>query len=118
MGPKFGREKILLIKLADLFLMPGLVGLAVLDCFAVGVPIVTTDYPYHSPEFAYLENGVNGIVTKLGQKEYASKVICLLDDDEKRRSLAKNALASSYNYSVENMVDRFAGGILRAINLE
>ena len=39
---------------ADLCLNPGLVGLAVLDAFALSLPMVTCDVPYHSPEIEYL----------------------------------------------------------------
>jgi L-malate glycosyltransferase len=38
-------------------LMPGLVGLAVLDAFADGIPRVTTVIEYHSPEIEYLVPG-------------------------------------------------------------
>jgi glycosyltransferase involved in cell wall biosynthesis len=40
-GPKFGREKAALFKLSDLFLLPGRVGLVILDAFAAGLPLMT-----------------------------------------------------------------------------
>ncbi len=50
-GPKSDDEKVPYWALSKLLLMPGLVGLVVLDSFALGVPMITTDYPYHSRRF-------------------------------------------------------------------
>jgi hypothetical protein len=41
--------------LSKLVLMPGLVGLAVLDASALEVPLVTTAVPYHTPELTTLK---------------------------------------------------------------
>ena len=50
---------------ANLMLIPGLVGLAVVDSFAAQCPVVTTDFRGHSPEFEYIEwdkwPGITGI---------------------------------------------------------
>ena len=62
-GSKFGPERGPYFAISRVMLMPGLVGLAIIDSFAAGTPIFTTDAPVHSPEIAYLENGVNGIMT-------------------------------------------------------
>lgn len=35
-------------------LMPGRIGLVAVESLAMGLPILTTDYPYHAPEFDYL----------------------------------------------------------------
>ena len=59
-GSQFGREKAVYMKLGKLILMPGLVGLAIIDSFVAGLPIVTTDLSYHSPEIEYLQSGSNG----------------------------------------------------------
>ena len=37
--------------------MPGRVGLIAVDAMALGVPIVTTPFPYHAPEFEFLTPG-------------------------------------------------------------
>ena len=58
-GPRYGTARVPYFMLSDVFLMPGLVGLAVLDCFALETPLLTTRYPYHSPEIEYLEAGVD-----------------------------------------------------------
>jgi glycosyltransferase involved in cell wall biosynthesis len=51
-GPVFGEKKRELFAISDLLVLPGLVGLGVVDAFHHAVPPVATTYPYHSPEFA------------------------------------------------------------------
>jgi hypothetical protein len=62
--------------------MPGLVGLTVLDCAAAGIPIVTTAYPYHSPEIEYLRAGGNGLIVDDSRSvgAYAEAVVSVLQD--------------------------------------
>ncbi len=116
-GPKFGREKTLLASLGTVFLMPGLVGLSVLDSFAYGMPMVTTDLSYHSPEIEYLIDGVNGVVVHNADSvaAYAAEVTRVLTDAEWRRHLQAGAAKSLETYTVEAMAERFSEGLLRAL---
>lgn len=117
-GPLFGREKAALMQSAQLFLMPGLVGLAVVDAGALGLPVVTTDWPWHSPEIAYLHDGESGLIVAPWQDEsaYAGVVGDLLLDSPRRQAMATEALRRSAGLTVENMAERFAAGILQAIS--
>lgn len=117
-GPRFGRDKAALMLGAKLFLMPGLVGLAILDAAALSLPMVTTAFPWHSPEIAYLQNGVNGVVVDAWEdpQAYASAVIELLRDDASRSSMAAAARGTAEIHTVESMAERFAGGILQALD--
>ncbi|EAW38399.1 glycosyltransferase family 4 protein [Lyngbya sp. PCC 8106] len=115
LGSKFGYEKALYFRLSDVFLIPGLVGLAILDAFVAGVPVVTTDIPIHSPEIEYLIPEINGFVTEHNQQEYAHKVINLLLDEQGLTQLKSGALDSSKHYNVETMVNNFKEGILKAL---
>jgi glycosyltransferase involved in cell wall biosynthesis len=119
LGPKFGREKTLLASLGRVFLMPGLVGLAVLDAFAYGTPMVTTALPYHSPEIGYLRNGENGIIVSDPDDvdAYAVAVAEVLRDDALRERLNRAAAMDAQFYTIENMADRFAAGILKALEV-
>lgn len=119
-GPKFETEKVPYFKLSKLFLMPGLVGLAVLDTFALGVPLVTTRLDYHSPEIAYLINQENGVMLDDPEdlEGYAQTVAQLLTDDEKLRVLQEGCRKARLTYTVEEMADRFAQGICQAIGAE
>lgn len=117
-GPRFGRDKAALMRSASLFLMPGLVGLAVLDAGVAGLPAVTTAWPWHSPEIAYLEDGENAVIVPEWEslEAYAEAVAALLADEPRRARLAANAAASARAYTIEAMAERFAGGVLRALD--
>lgn len=116
-GPRFGREKVALMKGAKLFLMPGLVGLAVLDAAALDLPIVTTDYPYHSPEIAYLRAGGQGEIVPewTSSEHYAAAVIALLRDEERRQALQQAGRQVMQTITIDKMAGRFAEGVLKAL---
>jgi glycosyltransferase involved in cell wall biosynthesis len=116
-GPKFGDDKVPYFALAKVFLMPGLVGLAILDCFALEVPLVTSAIDYHSPEIAYLENGVNGVCVAEHEdaQAYADAVTMVLKDDVYREKLRNACRASAERYTLEEMVERFGEGVVRAL---
>ncbi|MCW2309953.1 glycosyltransferase family 4 protein [Rhodobium gokarnense] len=117
LGPRFGREKATLLKMAKAFVMPGLVGLAIIDSFAAGCPMVTTDVPYHSPEIEYLKDGENGLITSDPENvtDYANAVAALLTDDTLQARLSDGAKASVEDYTIERMARNFAEGVLAAI---
>ena len=114
-GPKFGAEKTSLVSLARVFLMPGLVGLSVLDSFAYGAPMVTTDVPYHSPEIEYLRDGENGVTVADDPRAYAQAVRRVLTDESFRQALRPGAEESLRTYTIEAMAHRFVLGTLSAL---
>jgi glycosyltransferase involved in cell wall biosynthesis len=117
-GPLFGAEKTAVVKLAKVFLMPGLVGLAILDAFAYGIPLVTSDLPYHSPEIDYLDNGVNGVMTMDPDdvSEYAQAVSEILTNEVHRQELIEGGSRSLSALGIERMSERFAEGVLKALS--
>jgi len=119
LGPKFGREKVEILKLSRVFLMPGLVGLAVLDCFALGLPMITTAYPYHSPEIAYLRDSHNGIMVQEWENSsaYAKAVVNTLRDSALYKKLVAGALETGLRYTTENMAERFVNGVIKAMQI-
>jgi glycosyltransferase involved in cell wall biosynthesis len=116
-GPKDDAEKVPYWAMAKALVMPGLVGLVVLDSFALGVPIITTNYPDHSPEFAYIRNGVNGIVTSPwpSLRNYAEQVVDFFLSPELQQKLTQNALASAQSHTIEIMAHNFFQGITMAL---
>lgn len=121
-GPRFGTERVPYFRLAKLLLMPGLVGLGVLDAFAMETPMVSSELPYHSPEFAYLRSGVNGLVVDEAHRDdaggvtaYAEAVALLLGDEDRRRRLASGCRLARTTYSVEEMARRFGSGVEGAL---
>ncbi len=116
-GPKFNIEKVPYFAISKLLLMPGLVGLGILDAFALETPLVTTNISYHSPEIDYLENGVNGIVVMDCEdpQPYARAVINLFKDESSRFRLVQACRVARENYTIEAMARRFSHGIERAL---
>ena len=99
---------------AKLFLMPGLVGLAVA---AAGLPMVTTAYPSHSPEIAYLRDGENGVIVANWQDvdAYVDMVADLMLDEPRRARLATVARRMAGVYTVEAMAERFTAGVVAVL---
>jgi len=116
-GPKFDEEKVPYFILSRLFLMPGLVGLSILDTFALEIPLITTNISYHSPEIDYLVDGYNGvIVQEAGDASvYAAQVSNLLKDDGAREKLVSGCREAIKRYTIEKMVKLFAEGIVCAL---
>lgn len=117
LGVKKGREKALYFRAGDVILNPGLVGLHIVDAFCSGLVMVTTRTARHSPEVAYLEDGVNGLMTEDSVESYGGAVLDLLSDKERLARMKAAALADSNRYTVDNMVKRFADGIESALKV-
>jgi len=115
--PVFEEAKVPYFMLSKVLLMPGLVGLVVLDALAMEVPLVTTAVPYHSPEIEYARDGENAVI--VGQADsveaYASSVSRLLRDSAALESLREGCRRTRQAYTIENMVDRFAEGVIRSL---
>lgn len=109
-------EKIPYLRLSKLILIPGAVGLVVIDSFIFGVPLITTDCKLHGPEIYYLENGKNGIMTDNNITSYSRAIIDLLQNEDKRQKLVAGCKNSVDKYSMKSMVDKFTDGIISALN--
>jgi glycosyltransferase involved in cell wall biosynthesis len=118
LGPTFGDGKVPLFMLSKAMLLPGVVGLAVLDAFALETPLVTVALPSHGPEIDYLEPGVNGVMLRQGATaaEYAGEVVRLLEDDAGREQLREGCRRAAARYTMEAMVERFADGVIAALD--
>jgi glycosyltransferase involved in cell wall biosynthesis len=114
-GPQFGKSKASLMAIADVFLLPGRAGLAVLDGLAAGLPIIATRLPIHGPEIEYLEHGSNGVLTDPNPAAYATAISAILSDKERLGALREGAAASGARYSIEAMVENFRSGILQCL---
>lgn len=118
LGPLFGQEKAKCLSLAQVMLNPGLVGLGILDSFLFKTPMLTTDCGIHSPEIAYLKNMNNGIITKNTLSDYVAAATSLLVDPKALHALSEGCRNSAKEYTLENMVAKFADGIELAIGPE
>ena len=114
-GSKTGRDKAMHLRAATLMLNPGAVGLGILDAFAAGLLMITTDCGRHGPEIAYLRPGENGLMTADTLRAFVQACIDLLADAGKRQRLAAAARADADHYTVQNMARRFGDGIVAAL---
>ncbi|MGB9463372.1 MAG: glycosyltransferase family 4 protein [Candidatus Acidiferrum sp.] len=114
-GPKFGDGKAQLLAIANVFLLPGRVGLAVLDGFAAGLPLIATRLSIHGPEMEYLEEGLNGLLTPPDPEVYAQAVALLLSNPRELQHLREGAANSAIKYSAEAMVENFKRGIVQCL---
>jgi L-malate glycosyltransferase len=115
-GPRFGYEKVLYMKLGQVFLLPYIVGLAILDSFALGIPVVTMVDGNHSPEIAYLCHEKNGIITSNSIEDYTNAICILFNDPDKCSAIVGQCLADANYYTIENMVAKFTDGIVKCLS--
>lgn len=116
-GPVFGPDKAKYLRMVDLLLIPGRVGLVAVDSAAAGVPVVTTDWPFHAPEFEYLTNNRDCVVSENTEDAYVQAVVETLLNSEVLEELKSNCLALARDLSTERMATQFMGGILSALRL-
>ena len=111
MGAKFGRDKAALFSLSDIMLMPGAVGLVIVDAFAAGLPLLSTRLAIHGPEIDYLEENSNGLLCEPNVAAFADMTASLLLDRDRLARLQAGARAAGSRYTIENMAERFRTGI-------
>jgi glycosyltransferase involved in cell wall biosynthesis len=119
LGMRTGGDLARYSAVADVLLNPGLVGLTVLDSFALRLPMVTCAVSYHSPEIEYLVSGVNGLLLRanVDPQEYADAVAEVVRDTAVLERLRHGCADSAARYSITEMVERFRGGILQALQV-
>ncbi|GEP47114.1 glycosyltransferase family 4 protein [Microbacterium saccharophilum] len=112
LGPVGNSEKAWLSRHAKVSLIAGRVGLAAIDSFEMGLPVVCEAWQYHAPEFEYLSEE-NAFIASPG--EMSELVGRVMGDPNRLRSVRDNARASAEAYSHARMVERFHSGITAAM---
>jgi glycosyltransferase involved in cell wall biosynthesis len=97
-------------KLADMLVIPGLVGLAIVHGFAYGLPIVTTEHDFHSPEIEYLSPNT-GLITDHDPRRYALAILRIIDDVKQLGSMRMAAEKQADVLSLKASGKRFAKAI-------
>lgn len=120
LGPKNDAEKLPYWALSKVSLIPGAVGLGILDSFALGVPLIACRTFGHGPEIAYLKPGINGVMVEQGESssDYAAAVVNLLKDDEQRAKMIHAGLRECETLNIETMAQNFAEGIEAALRAD
>lgn len=116
-GARTGADLAQHASVGQIMLNPGLIGLGVLDAFALALPVVTCELDYHSPEIEYLEHGVNGLALppSTTPDSYAAEAVALINDVERRRVMVASCFDAANRYTVEAMATNFATGIRSAL---
>lgn len=110
-GRKTGAARAPYFALSRALLMPGLVGLVIIDSFVAGVPMFTTDVPIHSPEIAYLEQGVNAIMTSHTIAAYVDALAGYLESPRMQDRLKRGCRDGAARYTLDAMAENFAAGV-------
>lgn len=98
---------------ADLYVMPGYVGLAIVHAFCFGLPFVCEEDLDHGPEFQYLKNGVNGIcVERDNVRALGEGMKSLLRDEDRRARMSAMALQAA---QTEAGIGRMMSGMKEAL---
>jgi glycosyltransferase involved in cell wall biosynthesis len=102
-------------KMADVFLLGGTVGLAVVDSFAAGLPLVATLLNTHPPEISYVKDGLNGLLVAHDAQVFANSVLNVLSDPILMERLRRGACESGNRYTMEAMVENYRSGIHKCL---
>jgi glycosyltransferase involved in cell wall biosynthesis len=103
-----------LFKLADVFCIPGDVGLGLNQAFFWGLPVVTEE-GFQPPEIHYLVNGRNGFIVPENDLEaLKAKILHLLHNDQVREQFSRNAREDILREaSIETMFQGFRESLAR-----
>ncbi len=108
------QQKGLLARVASVLVNPGRVGLVAVDSLAMQVPLATTEWPFHAPEFEYLDARTS-VITPDDFDIYAAAVSDLLEDEPLRARLSAAAGSAAGRFSIGQVADTFALGIFRSL---
>jgi len=98
------REKALIGATASAIVMPGRIGLVAVESLTLNVPILTTTWPYHAPEFDYLTEGESVYSFGNDVQTYSARIGQFLR--------TKRPSASTWAYpTLDGMVTNFANGV-------
>jgi glycosyltransferase involved in cell wall biosynthesis len=111
-GPVYGDERLDLLSSADVFCLPGTIGLSIVDALYCGLPVIT-EVGEISPEIMYLKDGINGFaVAKDNVRLLADKIQLLLDDDKLREKFSNEARREIFT---NGHIDRLCAGFCDAL---
>jgi glycosyltransferase involved in cell wall biosynthesis len=115
LGGMHGRDKARALKAAQAVAIPGTIGLVALDSLVAGTPIVTTDYPYHAPEFEYLADGMTAVVTPNDEHSYADGLVAFLADRLRQQEMSERCQIEAQKYTLDHMVRSVLTGVRSAL---
>jgi len=103
-------EKALICRLSQALVNPGRIGLVAVDALAVGIPILTTSWKLHAPEYEYLEQGVDVFESVDSPSEFAHLMISHLS----LQAQFPQRFARDHP-TISRMAHNFADGVLEML---
>lgn len=100
---------------SDIAIIPGRVGLAVLEMAGAGLPMATFALSPHGAEIAYLKDGINGLLLDSDLQTAAKELGALLTDRPALECMRSAALSTAGKYTVRNMAVNFANGVMTCL---
>ena len=115
-GSLYGKDKAKNLVKGHIMVLPSHVGLSILDGFAAGLPVITSDFKNHCPEISYFKNNVNGLLSTKKVDDFANKIAFLFENPDILSSMSHEAIKTTEKFSVNKMAEKFSIGILKNIN--
>jgi glycosyltransferase involved in cell wall biosynthesis len=113
LGRVDGDATAMVLRLADVMLVPERVGLVALDAMVAGLPLVCQQTGWHGPELAYAREAGSVVAAPADVPGFARVVAGLLAQPEVLTRIGAAGCQASHGYSAESMAERFAEGLLR-----
>ena len=101
---------------SDIAIIPGRVGLAVLDMASAGLPMVTFAASRHTAEIAYLKDGINSLFLSDDVNTAAKELGTLLADRPALECMRNEALSTASKYTIRRMAANFADGVMASLS--
>lgn len=115
LGPKYGKDVWEIFNMGDIYSTPGHIGLGLNEAFYWGKPVVVLK-GNHAPEIYYLEDGVNGYITK-NENDLKEKILNLLHDKKQYETFAVNCKQTyAKKCDISNMFNGFVEAIDYCLN--
>lgn len=115
-GPQRGQSLQELALASDIAIIPGRVGLAVLEMASTGLPMATFALSHHGAEIAYLKDGINGLLLNGEINAAAKELGTLLTDRPALERMRNEALSMAGKYTIRRMAVNFAGGVMASLS--
>ena len=106
LGYSGSNEKALIMRVSQALLNPGRIGLIAVDALAVGIPILTTDWKFHAPEYDYLIPARDVFESRDTGEDFSRLILQTTNAD----NMWPRHLGKSYP-SLDGMIDNFAFGV-------
>jgi glycosyltransferase involved in cell wall biosynthesis len=99
-------EKAMVCRVSEAILCPGRIGLVAVDALAVGIPILTTKWGFHAPEYDYLAPGNDVVASADDPLAFCNLVLSVTNST----GVLPEHVGKRFP-TIEDMVHNFAAGV-------